>query len=82
LSLRDRAVIDVNDGEKLVAEGKWTTHRHASCRNQYVYEMRCSPYRGWNRPRSDDDEPDEEQQKDIAEQTVQTIAAVEEARLA
>jgi len=82
LSLRDRVVIDVNDGEKLVAESKWTTHCHASCRNQYVYEMRCSPYQGWNQPRSDDDEPDEEQQKDIAEQTVQTIAAVEEARLA
>jgi hypothetical protein len=75
-------VIDVTDGEKLVADGKWTTHRHASCNNQYAYEMRCSPYQGWNQPRSNDDDLDVEQQKDIAEQTAQTIVAVEEARLA
>jgi len=83
LSQKDRSgVIDVTDGEKLVTHGKWTTHRHSSCKNQYAYEMRCSPYRGWNQPRSNDDDLDEEQQKDIAEQTVQTIAAVNEARLA
>ena len=82
LSQKDRVVIDVKDGEKLVAEGKWTNHRHPSCRNQYAYEMRCSLYQGWNDPLNDDDEPDEEQQTDIAAQTVLTIAAVEEARLA
>ena len=33
LSQQDRMVIDETDSEKLVMEGKWTTHRHASCKN-------------------------------------------------
>jgi hypothetical protein len=55
LSQQDRMVIDETDGEKLVMEGKWTTHRHASCKNQYAYEIQCSQYKEWNTPRSDND---------------------------
>jgi hypothetical protein len=83
LSQKERmGIIDMKDSEKLVAEGKWTTHRNLSCKNQHAHAMRCSPYQGWNGPRSDDDYPDAEQQAAIAAQTVLTIAAVEAARLA
>ena len=82
LSQQDGMDIDEADGEKQVMEGKWTTHRHASCKNQYAYEMRRSAYKEWNTPRSDNDALEEEQQVEIAQQTAETIEAVNEARQA